>query len=194
MRGPLHEKLREATADSHQALERDLDWAERIATREGYLNLIADLRGFHATYESAIGRALADEHFFGPRRRLDLLDADLFDLGMARKAIPMLPSPQVITLSTATAGLGALYVLEGSRLGGQVICREVEKRLSLAGAGTRYYRGYGGDTGRMWRNFLARLEAVGGDAAMEREAMAASIATFEALAEWLSDSGRKAAA
>lgn len=194
MRGPLHEKLREATADAHHALERDLDWVERIATRDGYCGLLADLRGFHAAYEAAIGRALADEVFFGPRRRLDQLDADLIDMGMGRSAILALPTPQVLALSTVPAGLGALYVLEGSRLGGQVICREVEQRLALAGVGTRYYYGYGGDTGRMWRNYLARLESIGGDVTAEGDVLDTGVATFQALAEWLSEASRRAAA
>lgn len=194
MRGPLHEALRDATAEAHHSLENDLDWASRIGTRDGYRRLLAGFRGFHAAYESAIGAALADEEFFGPRRRLERLDADLMDLGLSSAVVAALPSPTIAPFPTLAAGMGALYVLEGSTLGGQVICREVEQRLGLGEAGTRYYRGHGRDTGRMWKSFLARLETLSGDATAEREALASGIETFQALADWMSDDPQMAAA
>jgi heme oxygenase len=59
------------------------------------------------------------------------------------------------------AFLGAMYVMEGSTLGGQYIARQVEKTLGLApGRGDAYFRGYGDETGPMWRAFKAVLAEV----------------------------------
>jgi len=182
VRSPLHQRLRGATAEAHAALERDLDWEARVATLAGYRGLLARLRGFHAACEPAIGEALADEAFFGPRRRLAKLDADLAHLGLDPAALAALPAPSPGRLDGAEAAMGALYVLEGSTLGGQVIGRHVERLHGFgAEAGCTYYRAHGRSAGAMWRAFQDRLETVGdGDAAL-----VAGVATFEAMRVWL---------
>jgi heme oxygenase len=62
--------------------------------------------------------------------------------------------------------LGAMYVIEGSTLGGQYIARHVEHALGLfPGNGDAYFRGFGDRTGSMWREFQDALEQVNdGDA------------------------------
>lgn len=179
----LHARLRAATAGAHQALERDLDWEARTATLQGYRDLLARMRGFHAGFEPAIGRALDDEDFFAPRRRLEALDADLASLGLDAEAIAGLPAVTSIALTSPACAYGALYVLEGSTLGGQVIGRSIAERHGPeAEAACRYYRGHGRATGRMWNAFRARLDGLEGDEALET-----GIATFDALRVWLAD-------
>lgn len=57
--------------------------------------------------------------------------------------------------------LGAMYVMEGSTLGGQYIARHLERVLTLKpGEGDAYFRGYGDRTGEMWRSFKAVLAEV----------------------------------
>ena len=59
------------------------------------------------------------------------------------------------------AFLGALYVLEGSTLGGRFIARHVESVLGLApGAGDSYFQGHGEATGSLWREVTAEIAAV----------------------------------
>ncbi|GEP12082.1 biliverdin-producing heme oxygenase [Methylobacterium gnaphalii] len=177
----LHARLRAATADAHQALEDELQWEARTATLDGYCSLLALMRGFHAGFEPAIGRALNDEAFFAPRRRLHSLDADLTCLGLDPAAIAALSAITPITLTSPASAYGALYVLEGSTLGGQVIGRSIIERHGPAvEAACSYYRGHGRDTGRMWNAFRARLDAMDGDEALE-----AGIATFDALRLWV---------
>ncbi|MCE4224036.1 biliverdin-producing heme oxygenase [Methylobacterium sp. C25] len=183
MSSGLHSRLRAATAQAHEALERDLDWEARTSTLEGYLGLLVLMRGFHAGFEPAIGRALDDETFFGPRRRLDRLDADLACLGLDPGTITTLPTITPIALASPAAAYGALYVLEGSTLGGQVIGRSIAERHGPEiAAACSYYRGHGRDTGRMWNAYRARLEALDGDEALE-----AGIATFDTLRLWLAE-------
>ncbi|MBB2962054.1 biliverdin-producing heme oxygenase [Methylobacterium sp. R2-1] len=180
MSDSLHARLREATAAAHEALERDLDWEARVATLAGYRTLLVRLRGFHAAYEPAIGAALADAPFFDPRRRLPALDADLHALG---GAVPgTLPAPTAPRLEGPGAALGALYVLEGSTLGGGVIGRHVA-RLHGEGVPLAYYAGRGRATGPLWREFRERLDGL--PEAQAAAAFAAGIATFEAMRGWL---------
>jgi len=179
----LHARLREATQVAHEALERDLDWEARVATLPGYRDLLVRLRGFHAAYEPAIATALADAAFFDPRRRLAGLDADLHALDGA--ALGTQPMPAAPRLDGAGAALGALYVLEGSTLGGAVIGRHVA-RLHGEGVPLAYYAGRGRATGPLWREFRERLDGV--PEAEAATAFAAGIATFEAMRGWLTTS------
>ena len=181
----LHQRLRTATASAHQGLEDALDWRARVATRDGYRDLLARFHGFHAAYEPAIGVALADESFWGPRRRLPALAADLAHLGLPEAGIAALPRPSAVTFADAAAAMGALYVLEGSTLGGQVIGRHIGTVHGLADAGLAYYRAHGRQTGVMWNAFRARLDLLSGDAKAEAAALATGTATFDALRTWL---------
>lgn len=190
MRASLHARLREATAGAHQALERDLDWEARTATLSGYRDLLARMRGFHAGFEPAIGKAVADEDFFGPRRRLGHLDADLRRLGLEGAAIQALPTVLPIAMAGPAAGLGALYVLEGSTLGGQQIGRSiVERHGPDVERACSYYLGYGRAIGPMWNDFRARLDTLS-DSPAAAEALDAGVATFDALRVWLTRTPR----
>jgi heme oxygenase (biliverdin-IX-beta and delta-forming) len=184
MIGDLHRRLRAATAAAHAGLEHDLAWERRVATLAGYRDLLARFRGFHAAYEPAIGAGLADEAFLGPRRRLGRLDADLAHLGLDAAAIAHLPAPPAPRLD-GPAALGALYVLEGSTLGGQVIGRRIAALHGLETDGLAYYRAHGAATGAMWTAFRARLETVADETALTE----AAVATFRAIRVWLCADG-----
>lgn len=184
-RGSLHARLRAATDPAHRALEDDLDWRARVATLPGYRALLERLYGFHAAWEPAIGLGLADEPFLGPRRRLALLAADLDHLGLVQEAIAALPRPASPTLEGTAAATGALYVLEGSTLGGQLIGRHIAGLHGFSGDGLAYYRAHGAGAGAMWAAFRARLETFAEDPAAEAALIAAAVTTFAALRVWL---------
>ena len=104
--------------------------------------------------------------------------ADLADLVAARRRSPMMrddlltlnaPLPEVHAFDAAkipglpsrAAFLGAMYVIEGSALGGQYIAAHVGPLLQLTpGAGCSYFAGYGAETGSKWNEFKAVVAAV----------------------------------
>jgi heme oxygenase (biliverdin-IX-beta and delta-forming) len=178
----LHLRLRAATAPAHEALERELDWQARVATLPGYRGLLARLHGFHATWEPAIGAALGDGDFFDPRRRMAALRDDLAFLGLPEAEIGNLPRAQPLTLAGPAAAMGALYVLEGSTLGGRVIGRHIGAVHGLSGEGLAYYSGHGPRTGALWAAFRARLDTFGGEG---EAVMSAANGTFDAMRVWL---------
>lgn len=183
----MPERLRAETRAAHEAVERAVDWERRTATRAGYRALLARLHGFHAVWEPTAAAALADDAFFAPRRKLPLLEADLRHLGMQAAEVAALPrcvpGPPMATRAEV---LGALYVVEGSTLGGQLIARQVAARLGLHEAGLAYYRAYGPETGRMWQAFRARLLAES-DAATDAAVLRGAHATFATLRAWLAE-------
>ncbi len=184
-RDSVHARLRAATGPAHRALEDTLDWRARVATLLGYRDLLARLHGFHAVWESAIGAGLADEPFLAPRRRLARLAADLGHLGLAPEAITALPRPAVPVLGGPAAATGALYVLEGSTLGGQVIGRHIAGLHGFSGDGLAYYRAHGAAAGPMWATLRGRLETYAADPSAEAALTAAAVTTFAAMRAWL---------
>ena len=83
--------------------------------------------------------------------------------------------------------MGAMYVLEDSTLGGQVIARHVRRRLRVAVSegGCEYYECYGRNaTGPMWQTFLDRLSAEA-EPRSHDAVIAGARQTFAALRGWL---------
>lgn len=82
------------------------------------------------------------------------LREDLGDIG-----VPVIREDAHLEFHDPAAAIGAVYVLEGARLGGKVLARQAEARLGLsAESGAAYLNGEGRDSGRRWRRFLAALE------------------------------------
>jgi heme oxygenase len=143
-----------------------------------YRRLLGRLYGFHIVFEAAAA--------IGPERSLWLAD-DMRTLGLTEQAIAALPlCPSLPVLDTPHRKLGALYVVEGSTLGG----RELSKRLDhLFGhderAGRCFFSGREADTGKSWRAFADSLDAAGEDQAARSEMIAAAIETFAAFETWM---------
>lgn len=122
------------------------------------------------------------------RRRAPLLEQDLHalttrsELPRARfdpAEIPGLPHRESDDEVGRGAFLGAMYVIEGSTLGGQHIARHVEPLLGLSREhGTAYFRGYAEHTSEMWRGFQQELDRLPQEAATG--AIAAARAMFGA--------------
>ncbi len=176
--------LRAATRPSHDAIEGALGLLDEGLDLDAYRLVLRRFYGFWRGWEPQVAHLLRDEALSGPRRRVHLLAADLAALGVSGPALDALPSCPLTILRDGAEALGSLYVMEGSTLGGRVIQRNVERCLGDQGrASCSYFNGYGGQTGAMWRLFLARLdEAPAADA--ERIGHGAA-ATFERLGWWL---------
>lgn len=152
-------RLRTETRAAHDAIEAALDLEGRLSSRDAYRELLAQVYAFHAGWEPVLAGLIEDPAFFEPRRKLALLAADLACLGMSPVDIDALaPRPPLAALTTISQALGAMYVLEGSTLGGQLISRQVADRLALrADFGASYHNAYGRSVGAMWRAFGQRL-------------------------------------
>jgi heme oxygenase (biliverdin-IX-beta and delta-forming) len=93
--------------------------------------------------------------FFAAHQRKAMLERDLAWFGVSQpdKRRPILPD-----MNDEAILLGAMYVMEGSTLGGQHIARHVERVLSLTqGNGDAYFRGYEERTGSMWKESCEML-------------------------------------
>jgi heme oxygenase (biliverdin-IX-beta and delta-forming) len=180
-------RLRLATRDAHLRLEDAVDFDGRITSLDAYRRFLEDFYRLLRPLERVLagldpGMLPID---YQSRRKLAWIEADLKDLGHTDETLAQLPEFSGIPpLAPPLEVLGALYVLEGSSLGRQMMMGKLGPRLGIRPDwGGHLFSGYGKKTGEMWRAFVAVLN----DAARSPEAAQvienaalASFAVFEA--------------
>ena len=88
-------------------------------------------------------------------------------------------------LDNMAAGLGALDVLEGATLGGQVLLCNIGPQIGLShDAGGRSFASYGSEVGTMWCGYLAVLEGQAGTPDAETAITRSAVETFSAFERW----------
>ncbi|WP_237216295.1 biliverdin-producing heme oxygenase [Falsiroseomonas oryziterrae] len=157
--------------------------AEGRITRAAYAALLRRKLGFHAALEARLAEA-PDLASLGvdlaARRRSHLLRADLAWLGVTSEAEPA-PLPRY---DTTAAALGALYVAEGSTLGGRHLARALDGLLPPGMDGRRFLLGHGERHGEMWRTCCAAIERCGAEAEARARMIQGALDTFAAFEAW----------
>ena len=152
--------LRAATMPDHDLVDSAFA-AHDLADRAGYVRFLMA----HAAALPAAEDALAIRDLPPWRRRTPVLAADLALLGA------VMPEPLPFTVPAGrAAALGALYVVEGSRLGGVLLARRVAADLPAAYLGAKHRRGE-------WRDLLTAIDTQVGEDAIA-EAVAGAHAAF----------------
>lgn len=159
----LRTELRAATADDHTRLDATFggfDLADPVAYRRF---LRAHARAL-APIEQAIAASPAPAAW---NPRMDRIADDLAALGEP------LPPPMTLAATDDATLWGMRYVVEGSRLGGALLARQVGSGLPADYLGAQLGKGE-------WRGFLDALEAAGeaGGAEWRAEAVAGARAAF----------------
>jgi heme oxygenase len=181
-------RLRTETRASHASIETVPILAKLLTVDFGRVEYIALLDAMHAFYgsiEPEIAGALESIpqlHGLLDGRRPRSLAEDLRWLG-ARPTRHRAPMP---TIDCEAAGLGALYVIEGSGLGGRVIARHLADQLGYqSGQGASFYGGLSAEVARIrWQTLGEVLEMQTG-ASCQDVIVATARATFESMERWM---------
>lgn len=184
----MRSRLRHVTESLHRSAESHFGLCDRTWNRDSYRLLLERLWGFHAPLEDALTRLdwRGSTIAMDARCKRAWLEADLLHLGMAPDAFSRIEVCRDLpAMSHLHDGLGALYVVEGSTLGGQVILRTLQAQLDISPrAGGVFFASHGRGIGAMWRSYLDVLEAAGA-APLAAEAMErAAMQTFAAFDRW----------
>lgn len=179
-------RLKLETRADHERLEAALDLTSDRLDRGAYLRCLERLHGYFAPLEAgitAVGGWRERGVDLDARRRSSMLEADLSALGQAPAVVPRC---RELYLPTEPAGaFGALYVLEGSSLGGRVIARRLRDTLGIGPeSGARFFHGYGDRTGEMWRSFRAALTAYARASGDHQRIVVGAARTFAGLCRW----------
>ncbi len=182
--------LKTQTKRHHEQVEATLDLRNRVKDINGYRDLLARFFGFYAPLELRLVSNLstAGSGFdLIPRHKTPWLRMDLTALGIGDEQLSQIALCQHLpVVETPAQTLGYLYVAEGSTLGGQFLARHFAQTLQLDETnGAAFFRAYGENTGKMWRDFGAVITEFAATDAHESEIVEAAIETFEKLDHWL---------
>lgn len=185
--------LRHGTTEQHRQIETNPLMhrlqGEQLTVLQ-YRHTLCRLYGFYQPFEEEVlaaifwqGQTLDVEQ----RRKTALLEADLEALGISsaeRKTLPLCSELPII--ANRAQALGALYVMEGATLGGQVIMRCLLRSLgSEITDACHFYRGYGQDHGAAWQRFRRYCLVQPWDENNSSEAVSTAQATFSHLDSWM---------
>lgn len=186
MSATILQELKTATHAHHLEAEALVARFEWDRTEAGYSAYLLAMWGFHSAIEPVLEQACRRYALDLEPRRFEktvALERDLEALSMDVGRAPR--CGRLPALDTLPRVVGALYVLEGSTLGGQYVLRQVKRTLpATADRAGAFLTVYGADTGPMWRSFRAWVEAQA-TAAASGEILAGACDTFGALADWL---------
>jgi heme oxygenase len=185
--------LRNRTAKIHERLHGHAGFAAAAAgtiSRDDYRLLLSRLWGFHRAFECVFGQFNNERDVrvaFEDRGRSLMLESDLVALGLHRAAIQRLPLCRALHPPRSEAEfIGALYVVEGSTLGGVQIARALAPLVAREGGGGRsFFLGYGDRHGAMWRAFLERLQDCAGSEEKEAAIVLGGMRTFSDFEIWM---------
>lgn len=145
--------LKAATVDEHARVEAafDLSWVcsdlgHYRSTLTVFLSALDSLKKIRAQYSSS--EALE----FEPSRSVELIHADLSDLQSGCSTEPL-----ELGISTPCGFLGAMYVVEGSALGGLIIAKALRQGFG-EDVPLRFFGGFGKQAASVWREFGRRLD------------------------------------
>ncbi|CAB3675175.1 MAG: biliverdin-producing heme oxygenase [Achromobacter pulmonis] len=181
MISPVHQVLRDGTRERHETLDQGLALSDADLDQTRYLAYLRALLGWLEPVERPLWRLPWPAGLQAATRagKSALIRADLLAAGDAS------PAPQCLDVPVPRAAdayaLGVAYVVEGSQLGGRFLAKRLQD--AVPPLPLRYLRGYGDDTGTLWKAFLACLD----DCARGQEAQALRGAqdAFDSLTAWL---------
>lgn len=150
-------KLRQETETDHRAVELALPLMQPDLDTATYVRCLCRLHGITAAWEEHAPTVSPEWlcELLAVRQRTSFLERDIiwFD-----KEIP--PSRASLAfIKDLPSVLGAMYVMEGSTLGGQLIARHVQVALDLTqGRGNAFFQGHDSQSGPLWKEFCEMLK------------------------------------
>lgn len=178
--------LKTGTWNIHQQIEQRTPIFDPAFELADYVRLLERFYGFWTPLEIKLSQIpdLRDPVLDLPGRlKSHLLQADLRFLGSDPTLLPHCRN--LPATDTFERGLGSLYVLEGSTLGGQLISRRIDSHLNLRNSlGGSFFYSYGETVGQRWSEFRSFMTAHA-TPANSVEIVNAARQTFECLFEWL---------
>jgi heme oxygenase len=192
----IHARVRQATAAVHERLHHHAGFAAAASgtiSLSDYRMLLQRLWGFHHVFEAVLqdmdASHLSKSIDLNKRARAPLLELDLAAVGLDRASIEKLPTCEwLIKPKNEAEFMGALYVVEGSTLGGVHIARALKSLfVSDSGEGRRFFLGYGEEHGTLWRGFLSELEVTAQTEKNEADILHGANTTFQDFEKWMSD-------
>lgn len=172
----LSTKIKEATKDGHQQLEKKVILKLKAIRSNGdYADVLKYFYAYFNEVEKAIQPFITADILpdHAERRNSSYLKADIEELGGNINELPAVTIPKV---GNTLEALGAMYVMEGSIMGGPIIVQMLAKYGITQGVS--FFSGYGEATGQMWGKFVAVMNEKAATEEQQLQAINAADETF----------------
>jgi heme oxygenase len=186
----VSEHLKIHTKAAHDSVENSIDLVSCSTNLAAYTQLIKSFYGYYFEAEKVFN--LFQKEFLGmgidlkSREKINLLKDDLLSLGFSEKEIVDFPvCHKFPDITNITEAMSALYVLEGSTLGGQIIFKQLSNSGILVNGDGRgkFFKSYGANTRSMWMDFKKSLDSL--SHTEMPKILATAKETFKSLEVWL---------
>lgn len=182
----LLEKLKSHTSVAHQELEKlTIPRIKQATDKEAYLSVLKLFYGFFHPLEIEVSKHVDPTLLpdYEERRKSTALLSDINYLSGTQDPLKLCDDLPVI--SNSRQAIGALYVMEGSTLGGKIIKSILIKNLGADGSkGFDFFGGYGDDTESKWNVFKQTVNEKFSDPATHDEILTAANDTFKKFKRW----------
>jgi heme oxygenase len=155
----ITERLKASTALAHQKLEKSvLGLIQELQTSKDYGNLLGLFYSYFGGLESLIDVRTVEKYLpdYNERRKSLWLLEDL--LHMKKQHPEICLQTDLPLIKNPYQALGALYVMEGSTLGGVYIIKMIQRKIPGNGKGFHFFTGYGDRNALMWDRFKNALD------------------------------------
>jgi heme oxygenase len=181
------ETLKNATKKPHVETEAALiPRLKSIKSNSDYIRLLVMLYHFISPLEKLVENHLLKIHLsdIETRRRSPLIIKSLQLLGAPEMTEATCRMPQI---TNVTQAFGALYVMEGSTMGGHVIAGMLKSNtcIELPEGSLAFFTAYGNNTVGMWSSFKQCLDGSITTEADISEVVRAANDTFFSMKEWI---------
>jgi heme oxygenase len=179
--------LKTHTSSHHDQIEGSIDLLKLSSEKNVYIKMLQAFASFYFSIELELSHFRKELGAKGvdlnERSKLEYLYSDLKYFGVS---IDNFPRPQVKKINNVQEAMGILYVLEGSTLGGQIICTHLKKSglIGEEGHGGSFFYSYGKHTIKKWQEFKTILDSL--PAEDQPSLLSSAQWTFEFLQQWLS--------
>lgn len=185
----ISERIKSETAVFHQQVEDSplmKPISEKSITKDQYISILSVFYGYFSGIEQQLDRIKELQDFlpdYSSRRKSERIADDLRQLGANPISSNNIPLPEIKTVSDA---FGALYVMEGSTLGGRFISGVIKDQLGIdVQSGVSFFNGYGPETGSKWNAFKDAMNAYSNSDERSEAVINAANNTFKNFYEWI---------
>lgn len=182
----LSDHLKEFTKKAHAALEKRLiAKIKKIQNKADYFKLLMLMYGYYQALEIEINKFIDEQKLpdYTKRRKSELILQDIRGLTSVDGCdIPLCSDIPII--ASKEDAFAALYVLEGSTLGGRFIARMIEEQLNCSSS-LNFFRGYGEDVILMWNIFKSSLNGLTLNKEQKLQLLSTADAVFLKFENWI---------
>jgi len=182
----LADQLKTDTLTNHQQLEKLLVVRMKaIRSIEDYVGLLQIFYSYFSGLEEKIDQyiTVAELPDYQQRRKSAALAQDIEDLGGT--PVEKANGEDLPAIENIEQAYAAMYVIEGSTLGGKIISKMMAQQLRIIdGKGLAFFGGYGDNTESMWEKFKQTLNTHAQSANEEIEIVNTANQTFIKFKEW----------